>query len=298
MTLRKERRKICNALCTQLNRCTQNKEDLKTKYLKTDENLQHEKLSKSSIVEKLEMQKKIEIAELEERLKKEFKLEQERNKLKEKEMIMKVRRKYEEKIKLIETKLSEILIVKQQCDFSVAEKLAKEMVHKIKFELESKYLIEIQNCKDTLVILSNREQNLQENFLSQKKMVENLETERTALKIKIETLESNLNEIKINELNSQKQIIILTQQNEKNEKTVFEIASKLENLKKVDTLKMAELEKNHSQQLVMVDEKIRKVLETKNNELFNLRNELNVTKLNLKKTEKILVQINHDILNK
>jgi hypothetical protein len=51
----------------------------------------------------------------------------------------------------------------------------------------------------------------------------------------------------------------------------------------------------HAKKLVSVDEKIRKILETKDKEIEYLKNELNITKFNLTKTEKILVGINHDI---
>jgi hypothetical protein len=144
MVLRRERRKVFSSLTLQLNKYVESYEDLKIKFSKINEDYRLEKEKFLSLISKFEIEKRNEILKLDETLKKEFKLEIENNKAKEKDLLSKVKIKYDEKVKLIETKLNEIIVAKQKSDFFVAEKIAKEMVCKVKDDLESKYLNEIR----------------------------------------------------------------------------------------------------------------------------------------------------------
>ena len=65
-------------------------------------------------------------------------------KINEKVFIEKIKSKYETKIKLIETKLNELLQQKFNSDKSDAIEMANEFTKKIKIEIENKYSAKIQ----------------------------------------------------------------------------------------------------------------------------------------------------------
>lgn len=144
LEIRKERRRLFNSLSGQINSSGSQIRILSEELSSTKNNISSIIIDRTEQINTSLKQCQTEKETMERRLRDEFKTELEKTKFQDRLKLEKINAKYEEKNKLIESKLVEIMTEKEKADNKEAKRIATDLLATAKAELEGRYLNKIQ----------------------------------------------------------------------------------------------------------------------------------------------------------
>lgn len=150
MDLRRERRKIFATLVQQLRLTDARNSELSSELATLKERQSGEATGLQSQLTALLTQRQADQDRYEEKLQRELAAQEEKHKFMEKVNVDKVKRKCEEKMKLLEAKVDEVFVMKANSDQKEAKAIATELLTKAKAELEKRCSDKINEYVDRL----------------------------------------------------------------------------------------------------------------------------------------------------
>jgi len=138
MDLRRERRKLFATLTQQLRMTDAHNSELSSELAGLKERQSGESTGLQSQLTALLTQRQADQDRYEEKLRRELEVQEEKHKFMEKVNADKLKRKCEEKIKLLEAKVEEVFVMKASSDQKEAKVIATELLTKAKAELEKR----------------------------------------------------------------------------------------------------------------------------------------------------------------
>lgn len=196
--------------------------------------------------------------------------------------------KYEDKMKLLDSKLSHLTDLQNKKDTRAAEQLAAEIVKREREEDEERIRVKLDKYKATIRSLSDKEREYE---LEIKGLKDSL-TERTAavstLKDLLRKAMEKAERSRADEQRERERSGTLSQ-------TLTQSLNQAEQDKRLLQQQINELKEQHSNELDSVDKKVRALIAGKDREMEALKEKLKVAEKGKKEAEAVLIRLNQGL---
>lgn len=197
-----------------------------------------------------------------------------------------VRQEYEDKISSLQSRLEICVSEHKNNDLSQAKVIANKLVKRISTELEEKFERKANEWKESLLQMEAREKELERALSAKHKELDNMKVQERSLIETLNSLQSKLETSFKREKDLEKRHTLL----------VIEVES-MRAIKQSQSTELEEIKRSHELALQSVDEKVRRMLDSKDREIASLNTQVSSLLREKAELEGVFSDLNNELQN-